>query len=135
MSEPVFFPPAARISLADIVACTGAAVTDGADLSVIISGGAPLDEAGPGELTFLDCPENAVLLETSRASRLLRHAGRCATRAESDVGSGHGRALSGLRARLATDVSARRSGQNPCLARRESIPVPRSIPRHGLNKA
>ncbi|MDQ6703423.1 MAG: UDP-3-O-(3-hydroxymyristoyl)glucosamine N-acyltransferase [Pseudomonadota bacterium] len=68
MSEPVFFPRAARTSLADIVACTGAAVLDGADLSAIVSGVAPLDEAGPGELTFLDSPENASLLEISRAT-------------------------------------------------------------------
>jgi UDP-3-O-[3-hydroxymyristoyl] glucosamine N-acyltransferase len=68
MSEPVFFPPVVRTSLADIVACTGAAVIEGADLSAIISGVAPLDEAGPGELTVLDSPENAVLLERSRAT-------------------------------------------------------------------
>lgn len=68
MSEPVFFPRAAGISLADIVACTGAAVLDGADLSAIISGVAPLDEAGPGELTLLSSSENANLLETSRAT-------------------------------------------------------------------
>ena len=54
MSEPVFFPPVVRTSLADIVACTGAAVIEGADLSAIISGVAPLDEAGPGELTVLN---------------------------------------------------------------------------------
>ncbi|MGB6175182.1 MAG: UDP-3-O-(3-hydroxymyristoyl)glucosamine N-acyltransferase [Methylocella sp.] len=68
MSEPVFFPRAARTSLADIVACTGAAVDEGADLSAIVSGVAPLDEAGPGELTYLDSPEIAMLLETSRAA-------------------------------------------------------------------
>src|ERR1700730_10262660 len=68
MSEPVFFPRAARTSLADIVACTGATVVEGADLSAVIQGVAPLDEAGPGELTFLDSPENAMLLETSRAA-------------------------------------------------------------------
>ena len=68
MSEPVFFPRAARTSLADIVACTGATVVEGADLSAVIQGVAPLDEAGPGELTFLDSPENAMLLETSRAT-------------------------------------------------------------------
>ena len=68
MSEPVFFPRAARISLADIVAYTGAAVVEGADLSAIVSGVALLDEAEPGELTFLDSPENAMLLETSRAT-------------------------------------------------------------------
>ncbi|MGH6858163.1 MAG: UDP-3-O-(3-hydroxymyristoyl)glucosamine N-acyltransferase [Methylocella sp.] len=68
MSEPVFFPRAARTSLADIVAFAGAAVVEGADLSAIVSGVALLDEAEPGELTFLDSPENAVLLETSRAT-------------------------------------------------------------------
>jgi UDP-3-O-[3-hydroxymyristoyl] glucosamine N-acyltransferase len=68
MSEPVFFPRAAQTSLADVVACTGAAVLDGADLSAIVSGVAPLDEAEPGELTFLDSPENVMLLETSRAT-------------------------------------------------------------------
>src|SRR5208282_6437801 len=68
MSEPVFFPPVVRTPLADIVACTGATVIEGADLSAIISGVAPLDEAGSGELTFLDSPENAVLLERSRAT-------------------------------------------------------------------
>ena len=68
MSEPVFFPRAAQTSLADIVACTGAAVVEGADLSAVIQGVAPLDEAGPGELTFLDSPVNAMLLETSRAT-------------------------------------------------------------------
>ena len=75
MSKPVFFPPVVRTSLADIVACTGAAVIEGADLSAIISGVAPLDEAGPGELAFLNSPENAVLLERSSRHRLLRHAG------------------------------------------------------------
>jgi UDP-3-O-[3-hydroxymyristoyl] glucosamine N-acyltransferase len=68
MSEPVFFPRAAQTSLADIVACTGAAVVEGADLSAIVSGVAALDEAEPGELTFLASPENAMLLETSRAT-------------------------------------------------------------------
>jgi UDP-3-O-[3-hydroxymyristoyl] glucosamine N-acyltransferase len=68
MSEPAFFPSAARTSLADIVACTGATVVEGADLSAVIKGVAPLDEAGPGELTFLDSPENAMILETSRAT-------------------------------------------------------------------
>jgi UDP-3-O-[3-hydroxymyristoyl] glucosamine N-acyltransferase len=68
MSEPAFFPRAARTLLADIVACTGAAVVAGADLSAVIQGVAPLDEAGPGDLTFLGSPENAMLLETSRAT-------------------------------------------------------------------
>jgi len=68
MSEPKFFPRAERTLLADIVACSGAAIIESVDLSAIISGVAPLDEAGPGELTFLDSPEDLVFLESSRAT-------------------------------------------------------------------
>ncbi|MGH6842514.1 MAG: UDP-3-O-(3-hydroxymyristoyl)glucosamine N-acyltransferase, partial [Methylocella sp.] len=68
MSEPVFFPRAAQTSLADIVACTGASVVEGADLSAMISGVAPLGEAGPGELAILDSPANAMLLAACRAT-------------------------------------------------------------------
>ncbi len=68
MSEPIFFPCALKTSLADIVACTGAAVAEGADLSAVIRGVAPLDEASPGELTCFDSPEDAALLETCRAT-------------------------------------------------------------------
>lgn len=68
MSEPSFFPPATPLLLSDIVACTGAGVAKSADLSVMISGAAAIDEAGPGEFTFCDSPENADLLETSRAT-------------------------------------------------------------------
>jgi UDP-3-O-[3-hydroxymyristoyl] glucosamine N-acyltransferase len=67
MSEPSFFPPAIPLSLADIVACTGAAVIETADLTVMISGAAALDEAGPGEFTFCDSDENARLLAACRA--------------------------------------------------------------------
>lgn len=68
MSEPFFFPRIAHTPLADIVACTGAAVGENTDLSIIITGAGAIGEAGPGELTFLDCPENTVLLETSCAA-------------------------------------------------------------------
>jgi UDP-3-O-[3-hydroxymyristoyl] glucosamine N-acyltransferase len=68
MSQPSFFPPAVPLSLADIVACTGAAVVENADLSIMITGAAALDEAGPGEFTFCDSSENAGLLEMSRAT-------------------------------------------------------------------
>jgi UDP-3-O-[3-hydroxymyristoyl] glucosamine N-acyltransferase len=66
MSDPIFFPRAARPSLADIVA--GASVAEGADLSLLIDGAAPLDEAEPGEITCLDHPKNLRFLETTRAS-------------------------------------------------------------------
>ncbi len=68
MSEPVFFPPAVPSTIADIVACAGAAVEEGADLSQIISGAAPLGEAVPGDLTFLDSLRDEALLAASRAT-------------------------------------------------------------------
>jgi UDP-3-O-[3-hydroxymyristoyl] glucosamine N-acyltransferase len=68
MSESFFSPRITLAPLAEIVACTGAAVAENADLSAIITGAAAIGEAGPGELTFLDFPENAILLETSRAT-------------------------------------------------------------------
>jgi UDP-3-O-[3-hydroxymyristoyl] glucosamine N-acyltransferase len=68
MSEPIFFPRAVRTSLADIVACTGATVAEGADLLSIIRGAAPLEEAEPGDLTFFESSTNALILEASCAS-------------------------------------------------------------------
>jgi UDP-3-O-[3-hydroxymyristoyl] glucosamine N-acyltransferase len=68
LSEPLFFPSAVPSSLAEIAACAGAAVQPGADLSQIIRGAAPLGEALPGELTFLDSPQDEGLLAASRAT-------------------------------------------------------------------
>lgn len=68
MTNPVFFSRERLPSLADIVACTGARVAEGADLSPLIGGAAPLDEAEPGELTFIDHPKDKALLETTRAT-------------------------------------------------------------------
>ncbi|WOJ90725.1 UDP-3-O-(3-hydroxymyristoyl)glucosamine N-acyltransferase [Methylocapsa polymorpha] len=68
MTNPVFFWRELRPSLADIVAFTGARVAEDADLSSLIGGAAPLDEAEPGELAFVDHPRNSDLLETTRAT-------------------------------------------------------------------
>lgn len=68
MSE-LFFPPrTARTPVADIVACSGAAVAEGADLSAIITGAAAIEDAGPGDLTFFDLSDNVVMLQASRAA-------------------------------------------------------------------
>jgi UDP-3-O-[3-hydroxymyristoyl] glucosamine N-acyltransferase len=66
VSKPFFC--AVEKSLADIVACAGAEAAEGTDLSLLIRGVAPLDEAGPGELSFLDLPQDAALLQTSHAT-------------------------------------------------------------------
>lgn len=79
MASPVFFRPALTPNLAEIVGWTGAGVAEGADLAVPIRTVAPLDLAGPGDLTFLDNPRYAASLSTTRAAACLvpaRHAGR-----------------------------------------------------------
>jgi UDP-3-O-[3-hydroxymyristoyl] glucosamine N-acyltransferase len=79
MSDPIFFLRAGRISLADIVACTGASAATGADLSNLVEGAAPLDEATAGDLAFFDDSESIDLLESTRATACFvtpRHASR-----------------------------------------------------------
>jgi UDP-3-O-[3-hydroxymyristoyl] glucosamine N-acyltransferase len=68
MSGPFFLPRAAQTSIGEIAACTGAAVVESPQLPAIITGAALIDEAGPGDLTFLDFPEDAACLETCRAA-------------------------------------------------------------------
>ncbi|MEJ0094387.1 MAG: UDP-3-O-(3-hydroxymyristoyl)glucosamine N-acyltransferase [Methylocella sp.] len=79
MNDPIFFLRAMRLSLADIVACTGASVAAGTDLSLLLDGAAPLDEAGRGDFAFFDNSEKIDLLESSRAAACFvqpRHASR-----------------------------------------------------------
>jgi UDP-3-O-[3-hydroxymyristoyl] glucosamine N-acyltransferase len=59
------------LTLAEIVALTGAASRDGTALSHRVTGIAPIDQAGPGDLTFIDNPKFAPLLATTRAGAVL----------------------------------------------------------------
>lgn len=70
MSEPFFFPRPKGLTLTDIIALSGAEPQAGADLSRRISNIAPLDRAGPRDITFLD---NKKLQPQLAAS----HAGAC----------------------------------------------------------
>src|SRR5579871_4632066 len=55
MSNPIFFRPAIRPSLAEVVAWTGAAPAAAVDLAALfVENVAPLDEAGPGSLCYFD---------------------------------------------------------------------------------
>ncbi|MBV9244809.1 MAG: UDP-3-O-(3-hydroxymyristoyl)glucosamine N-acyltransferase [Methylobacteriaceae bacterium] len=67
MSDPIFFRRACEPSLAEVVAWTGARPPDGADLAKTVSGVAPIDQAGPGDLVFLDNPKYATGLAVTRA--------------------------------------------------------------------
>jgi UDP-3-O-[3-hydroxymyristoyl] glucosamine N-acyltransferase len=70
MSDPVFFRLAAPMSLTDIAALTGAQIATG-EASAAVTGVAPLDRAGPGDLVFLDNPRYASELQATRASACL----------------------------------------------------------------
>lgn len=77
MADPVFFAPEASLSLDDIAGLTGARLSPGADAALRISGVAPLNQAGPGDLTFIDSPRYLPLLAETRAGACLagpRHA-------------------------------------------------------------
>jgi len=61
-----FFPPSVAPSLAEIADWSGAALACEGDAARIVTDVAALDEAGPGDLTFLD---NAKYLEGLKATR------------------------------------------------------------------
>ena len=68
MSDPVFFRRAVAPSLADIVAWTGCEAPAEADLSRVVTAIAPLDQAGPGDLVFLDNPRYVDALAGTEAT-------------------------------------------------------------------
>jgi UDP-3-O-[3-hydroxymyristoyl] glucosamine N-acyltransferase len=72
-----FFPPSSAPSLAEIARWCGAALASEADAARIVTDVAPLDEAGRGDLTFLDNPRYLDALKATRAAAVLvarRHA-------------------------------------------------------------
>ncbi|MDQ0469306.1 UDP-3-O-(3-hydroxymyristoyl)glucosamine N-acyltransferase [Labrys wisconsinensis] len=71
MTDPVFFRPHAALAVADIVSITGAAPAEGLEPTRRISAVAPLDQAGPDDLTFLENPHYLPLLATTRAGLVL----------------------------------------------------------------
>ena len=66
MAEHSFFAPAAQLSLADVAEIAGVAVPDGAPERVV-SNVAPLEEAGPGDLSYMDNARYVDALAATRA--------------------------------------------------------------------
>jgi UDP-3-O-[3-hydroxymyristoyl] glucosamine N-acyltransferase len=66
-----FFPPSSAPSLAEVASWCGATLAVDADPSRAISDVAPLDQAGPGDLTFLDNPRYLDALKRTRAAAAL----------------------------------------------------------------
>jgi len=67
MTEPLFLSKPAPLTVAEIAALTGAEPLPGTALDRAISNAAPLDRAGPADLTFLDHARYVDLLASSRA--------------------------------------------------------------------
>jgi UDP-3-O-[3-hydroxymyristoyl] glucosamine N-acyltransferase len=77
MNEPTFFRTARQLSLADVVALTGASAPAAADSALHIRRVVPLDEARPGDLSFFAHSRHKAALAATRASACLvrpRHA-------------------------------------------------------------
>ena len=73
MSDPQFFRPPRPVSLAEIVAWTGARIVDESRSQLAVTGVAPLDTAGIGDLAFLDNQKYAHHLDLTKAVACLVH--------------------------------------------------------------
>jgi UDP-3-O-[3-hydroxymyristoyl] glucosamine N-acyltransferase len=71
VDEFSFFARAAALSVADIVALTGAEPCEGADLSRRLTGIAPVDQAGADDLTFVAETKFADALKSTQAGAVL----------------------------------------------------------------
>jgi UDP-3-O-[3-hydroxymyristoyl] glucosamine N-acyltransferase len=68
MTGTQFIRQSAGVTVRDIVALTGATAAADAPLDTLVTDIAPLDRAGPGDLTFIDKPKFAPQLSGTRAS-------------------------------------------------------------------
>jgi UDP-3-O-[3-hydroxymyristoyl] glucosamine N-acyltransferase len=80
MVESQFYDRPRSMTVGEIITLTGAAAAAGADLTREISNVAPIDEAGPSDLTFLESGKFADALASCRAGVILTNA-RFATKA------------------------------------------------------
>ena len=79
MAEANFFPRAEPLSVADIAALARIELPHGARGTATISGAAPLETAGPGDLVYMDNAKYAAVLGSTRA-------GACSSRSASPAG-------------------------------------------------
>jgi UDP-3-O-[3-hydroxymyristoyl] glucosamine N-acyltransferase len=71
MSQSRFFEPPVAMTVAEVVALTGAKVAAGADIARRIANIAPLDRAEAGDLTFVESTRYLDRLKTTRAAACL----------------------------------------------------------------
>ncbi len=67
MPDPRFFPVAGPFTLADLAEIGGAALSDAADRTRRMVGVAPVEDAGPDQVSFLDNTKYVAAFEASRA--------------------------------------------------------------------
>lgn len=70
MSDPVFFTPSGRLGLEDVARIVGGEIARG-DAGVGITRVAPLDQAGEGDLSFLDNPHYIAAFRVTAASMVI----------------------------------------------------------------
>ncbi|MCW5696627.1 MAG: UDP-3-O-(3-hydroxymyristoyl)glucosamine N-acyltransferase [Bauldia sp.] len=83
MADPVFFPPPEPLTLADIVALTGAEAPPDAPPDRLIAGAAPPDRAGEDDVTFLEGSRHLASVRATRAAACF-----CVARYAADIPAG-----------------------------------------------
>jgi UDP-3-O-[3-hydroxymyristoyl] glucosamine N-acyltransferase len=71
MTKPLFFEAPSGLTVGEIASLTGAEPGQGAQLAQRIANIAPLDLAGPGDLTYIDNAKYADMLASTQASACL----------------------------------------------------------------
>lgn len=71
MTEPIFFKPAHPITAGEIAALTGSTLSDPSRADAAISNVAPIDRAGPRDLTFFENVRYTEALRSTRAGACL----------------------------------------------------------------
>jgi UDP-3-O-[3-hydroxymyristoyl] glucosamine N-acyltransferase len=76
MPDPRFYRALGPMPLVELAALAGATLGEGADRALSITGVAPLDRAGPGDIAFLADSKHAQSLAASRAGACFVRAGQ-----------------------------------------------------------
>ncbi|PZN97728.1 MAG: UDP-3-O-(3-hydroxymyristoyl)glucosamine N-acyltransferase [Hyphomicrobiales bacterium] len=71
MSEPQFFPIATSLDFGEVAAISGAMLPEGVDARRAITGAAALENAGPGDIAYMDNPKYTEALAATSAGLCL----------------------------------------------------------------
>src|SRR5687768_4492161 len=71
MVEPKFFPQSRTLQLRQVAEMAGASLPASFDGDALISGVAPIESAGPGDLAYMDNPAYGAAVAVTRAGACL----------------------------------------------------------------